>query len=247
MFIDSYNAIFKDKSKILFVFSHPDDAEIYAGGTIARLVKDQREVMVVKMSLGNKGSRDLKITEEELSKQRYDEDVKAMQTLGIKSSNNIYLKFKDGEIENGHKTIEELVRIIRTFKPDIVVTHNPEDMIIRWSEGVNWVNHRDHRNTGKSVVDACYPFSRDNLFFPHHLYNEGGSCHTVTEFLFVDYYNHEDTLAIDVTDYVDVRTKAIACHSSQYPLEKAQSSTDFFTKLDDSGKRFERFRHVVAD
>lgn len=47
----------------MFVFSHPDDAEIFAGGTIARLVADKKEVAVVKMSMGNKGSGQTKTTE----------------------------------------------------------------------------------------------------------------------------------------------------------------------------------------
>lgn len=247
MFTDSYEKIFKDKNRILAIFAHPDDADIYAGGTLARLVKEGKQVGSVKLSLGNKGSRQENITEEALSALRLEEDKAAMKVLGIKDNDNFYLDFSDGEIENTLSTIEKLVKVIRTFKPDIVITHNPEDMIIRWDGETNWVNHRDHRNTGKSVVDACYPYSRDILFFPEQFTDPQVQSHKVTEFLFVDYFDHPDTIAIDVTESADVRTNAIASHSSQYSQEDAQDSTDFFTKLDDSGNRYERFRYVFAD
>ena len=243
----SYKKIFSDVKKVLFVFSHPDDADIYAGGTIARLVQDGKEVCIVKMTLGNKGSRQENISEKDLAELRLEEDKKAMVLLGIKESHNIYLDLKDGEIEDDSETREKLVKIIRTFKPDMVVTHNPEDKIIRWSDDFNYINHRDHRNTGTVTLDACYPYSRDVLFYPDQLKEDGVSSHIVSTFLFVDYFFHPDTITIDVTETVETRNKAIAAHSSQYSMEAAQESTDFFTKLDNSGRRYERFRYVVAD
>jgi LmbE family N-acetylglucosaminyl deacetylase len=44
---DSYDNIFGNKKKIMFVFAHPDDAEIYCGGTISRLVEDGKKVKLV--------------------------------------------------------------------------------------------------------------------------------------------------------------------------------------------------------
>lgn len=244
---DSYEEIFKDKKRILVVFAHPDDAEIYCGGTIARLTSDGKEVRVVKMSSGNKGSRQEQITEEHLKNLREKEDATAMEVLGVSDENNIYLGLGDGEITNDMSVIELLVKQIRLFKPDLVITHNPEDVIIRFDKGVNWVNHRDHRNTGMSVVDASYPYSRDVLFFPEQLKENNTKSHAVTEYLFVDSYNHTDEVFIDVADSFEIRTKAIASHASQYSEEDAQDSTDFFTKLDDSDRRWERFRYVIAD
>ncbi|MBI1811771.1 MAG: PIG-L family deacetylase [Nitrospirae bacterium] len=54
---DSYQRIFSKKNRILAVFAHPDDAELYAGGTIARLTQDGKIVRVVKVTSGNRGSR----------------------------------------------------------------------------------------------------------------------------------------------------------------------------------------------
>lgn len=244
--IDSYEKIFENKQRILFVMAHPDDAEIYAGATIARLLADGKEVRIVKMTYGNKGSRQENISEAALIEQRTMENANAMKALGIKSENDIFLDISDGEVDNSLNTIGKIVSQIRLFKPDLLVTHNPEDSIITFDKGVSWVNHRDHRNTGKSALDAAYPYSRDILFFPEQLAEPGVESHAVTEFLFVDYYNHPETVAIEVTDFVETRTKAIAAHTSQYTNEGAQESTDFFTGFA-LPNLYERFRYVVAD
>jgi LmbE family N-acetylglucosaminyl deacetylase len=244
--ICSYKPIFAEKERIMVVFSHPDDAEIYAGGTIARLTAEGKRVRVVKMTSGEKGSRQEKYTEEELKSTRQSEDKKSMEILGILPEDNIYLGLGDGRVDNSIETIEKIVRQIREFKPDLIMTHNPEDVVIRFDAGVNWVNHRDHRNTGKSAVDAAYPYSRDINFFPEHFKEPGLASHSVSEFMFVDYYDHPDVVNIDVTDTIDKKTAAIAAHSSQYSEEDASDSTHFFTDAPDK-RNYEKFRWVIAD
>lgn len=244
---DSFDKIFGDKKKVLVVFAHPDDAELYSGGLIARLTSEGKEVRVVKMTSGNKGSRQEKITSDELSLLREKEDSYSMKVLGISEKNNIYLRYPDGEVENDLKTIGQIAQQIRLFRPELVITHNPEDIIIRFNKDEAWINHRDHRNTGKSVIDASYPYSRDILFFPEHFEDRGAESHRVIEFLLVDFYGHEDTVGFDVTKYIETRVKAHSAHSSQYSKKAAQESADFFTKTPGTEKRFEKFRYIKAD
>lgn len=247
MFTCKYKEIFGTKNKILAVFAHPDDTEIYAGGTIARLVTDGKEVLVVKMTLGNRGSRQQNISEQDLAQLRESEDEKGMSKLGLTAKNYINLNLLDGGVEDTIENRGKLVKVIRTFKPDLVITHNPEDKIIRWSSDCSWINHRDHKITANLVIDACYPYSRDTLFYPEQFAEEGVGSHSVTEYLLVDYFDHPDTVAIDITDTADQKVRAISAHSSQYSIETANVSCDFFTKLDNSGRRYERFRYVIAD
>lgn len=229
----------------MFVFAHPDDAEIYCGGLVARLVEDGKQVKLVKMSTGNKGSRQETITEGDLAKIRETEDLAALKTLGLKDSDSINLDLGDGEIENNLETLGKLVAEIRAFKPNLIVTHNPDQTMIRDLDGGYYVNHRDHRNTAHCAIDAAYPYSRDTLFFPEQL-SGGLTTHTTTEFLFVDSWGNQDTVYIEITKQAKKRTAAIACHKSQYPEDKAQASTDYFApELD--GQRFEQFWYVVAD
>ena len=69
--------------------AHPDDTELYAGGTVARLIESGKEVRVIKTTLGNKGNRQQKISEKELGEIRLKEDRSAMKVFGIKEENNI--------------------------------------------------------------------------------------------------------------------------------------------------------------
>lgn len=243
---DSFDKIFKNKKRVLVIMPHPDDAEIYCGGTIARLIGEGKEVGIVKLTWGSKGCKQERISEGELRRIREREDRAAMQVLGIKEENNFYLGIEDGTIENDLETIGKVALQIRLFKPDLIITTNPEHIVIRFDKGINWVNHRDHRNTAKNAIDAAYPYSRDLLFFKEHFRNLEAKSHTTTEFLLTDYYEHPDLVFIDVTDYADIRTKALASHASQYSLKDAQESTDFFTKHP-SGRRFERLRYVITD
>lgn len=246
---DDYLKVFGNKKRVMVVFAHPDDAEIMCGGTIARLTNDNKRVRVVKITSGDKGSRGTKISSQELLNTREKEDQKSMKILGIKEEDNIYLHIPDGEIEDSLEIIGKLAEQIRIFKPEIIITHNPESVIIRHPSGERWVNHRDHRATGQSVIDAAYPYSRDVLFYPEHFDNPEAGPHLVKEFLIVDSYGDPDTVYIDVTNYIETRIKAHSSHASQYTLEGAMESADFFTISDKhpKGKRFESFRLVATD
>lgn len=244
---DSFEEIFANKNKVLVVMAHPDDAQVYSGGLIHRLTREGKLVRVVKMTSGNRGSRQEKISMAELALIREKEDKQSLKILGVKTNDDIYLRLNDGEVNNSLDTIGKISEQIRTFKPDILLTHNPEDVIIKFDNENHWVNHRDHLNTGKSAVDAAYPYSRDLLFFPEHFKKTGTSSYMVSEFLFVDFYDHPETIYIKLNDQdIEKRIKALEAHKSQYSKDHAKESTDFFTKQP-NGERFERFRYAICD
>lgn len=243
---DSFDQIFKDIKKVMVVMAHPDDAEVFCGGTVARLISSGVTVQTVKVTSGNRGSRDNDYSLESLAKERLEEDQKAAAVLGITKEHNVHLGVNDGEVENNIPTIGLIANEIRKFKPDLIITHNPEDIIIRFNEGENWVNHRDHRNTGKSTIDAAYPYSRDNLFFPEQLQN-GVNPHSVTRFLLVDYYDHPDCIDINITDFLTKKTDALSAHTSQFSREKAEGLINFLANRQGEEQKFERFRYVQAD
>ena len=247
MLKDLYNDIFGDKKRIMVVMAHSDDLEVFSGGTVARLIADGKRVRSVKLTTGNKGSKERDVSAEELTKTRREEDEKAMKILGIPREDSIYFEFDDGSIDNSHEVIGAIALQIRQFKPELVMTTNPEDVIVTHLSGDNWVNHRDHRNTALSTLDAAYPYSRDKLFFPEHFKETDAASHACTEFLLADYYTHPQTVAINVDDYIETRIKAMECHKSQVADGEAQESTDFFTKHAGVESRFELFRYVVAD
>lgn len=244
---DAFETVFGDVKSVMVVMPHPDDTELYCGGTIARLISKGVDVICIKMTNGGKGSKQTNVSEEELTGKRSEDDKRAAIALGVKPENNIQLDIPDGEVEPDISNIEKLVFYFRKYRPDLLITCNPEDVIIRFAEGSNWVNHRDHRHTAKLAVDAAYPYSRDTAFFPRQLDGIALEYKPVTLFLFSDYYDHPDLVYIEITDFLEAKTNAWRCHETAYSMEQVDDSIEFLNKDEETSRYYEAFRFVVAD
>src|SRR5690348_3520239 len=96
----TYEQVFKDKKRVLFFPAHPDDVMVFFGGLVNQLRKDGKEVFVVTVSNGARGSKDTVISEEELSQKRRAEEIAALGYLKVPKENYICLNYKDGEVES---------------------------------------------------------------------------------------------------------------------------------------------------
>jgi LmbE family N-acetylglucosaminyl deacetylase len=233
---DFYNEIFANIDRILVVLAHPDDCEIVCGSTIARLIKDKKKVRLVVTTNGGKGIKDKTgISEAEFGNNRKQEQIKGALELGIEEKENFNLNLPDGEVEHNLDNIGMIVYHIREFKPDIIITHNPSDEIITFSESSKWVNHRDHRNTGLNTLDAAYPYSRDNNFFPEQL-KQGLKRHEVYKFLFTDSYTKPYVVSFDTHEYLEAKRNALRQHSSAI---KADDIEDYVSEMKQENGYFE--------
>lgn len=206
----SYSDIFKNKKRVLFVTAHPDDVDVMFAGTIAKLRENKIEVFVVVVTNGARGSRNNKISESKLAKERIIEQTNALKAVGVDKNNFVTLNYKDGEAENNMVLIGKISYYIRKFKPDLVATHDPQNVYN--SEGSSGhINHKDHRVTGISTLDAVYPFSRDLSFFPEHS-KKGIMPHTVKEVLLMG----DKNVQIDITSVIEKKKKALLSHKSQF-------------------------------
>jgi LmbE family N-acetylglucosaminyl deacetylase len=213
---DSFDDVFGARQRVLVVTAHPDDNEVVCGGLVARLTATGKEVRVVVTTNGDKGSRDQSIEPAELARIRKAEQLAAAKVLGVPESECFILDIPDGELEASVENIGKVVWHIREFKPDIVITHCPDEVINTFSEkdDVRWVNHRDHRHTGLITTDALYPYSRDRAFFPEQLKN-GLEPHEVTAILYSDAYEHSRRVYFDITDFAGPKRAALAVCPSQ--------------------------------
>jgi LmbE family N-acetylglucosaminyl deacetylase len=190
--------------RVMFVAAHPDDPDFLAGGTIARLARDGREVTYVIVTNGNKGSSDPGIRAEQLAPIRAEEQRRAAQVLGVTRVE--FLGYEDGEVEDTRELRRDITRQIRRWRPDLIITLNPHRT---YNNLPGW--HRDHRITGRVVLDCVYPLARDRLAFPE-LLPEYGS-HNVREIYVIQW--ERPGLVIDVTDTMDLKLEAIRWHASQ--------------------------------
>lgn len=235
----TYEDIFHNKQRILFFPAHPDDIMVYFAGLVSRLRKEGKDVFVVTVSDGARGSKNNIISEEELAKQRLEEEITALEYLDVPRKNHVCLNYKDGEVESTMQLIGEVTRYIRQFKPDIVCTHEPSSIYQSISDGTGyWVQHRDHRKTAEAVVDAAYPFSRDRSFFPEHE-AEGLEPHKVFDLLLTE--ENGVNFKFDYTEDVEKKKEALRHHKSQMTEESINSIVE---DLKEGGRYFEYFKYV---
>jgi LmbE family N-acetylglucosaminyl deacetylase len=190
--------------RVLVITAHPDDSEFGAGGTVARLVREGREVVYVIVTNGDKGSGDRSMTSERLAAIRETEQRSAARALGVERVQ--FLGYPDGEVEDTRALRLDVSREIRRWRPGLVICQSPHRT---WNLGAS---HRDHRTVGGVVLDCVYPLARDHLAFPELMPEY--EPHKVGEVYVMQWESPQ--LVVDITDTIDLKLKALACHASQF-------------------------------
>ncbi len=198
-------------AQVMVVTPHPDDAEYGVAGTVVRWVSQGKEIVYVVCTNGDKGTSDASVKPEELAKTREEEQIAAANLLGVREV--IFLRHPDQGLEDTSEFRKEIVRLIRMYRPETVVTADPYRRYI-------W--HRDHRMTGQVTLDAIFPYARDIFSYPD-LTKEGLDPHKVKEVLL---WGTEDVnYRSDITRTFDVKLSALRCHKSQVghiPLQELE-------------------------
>ena len=105
---------------VLVVAAHPDDAEFGAAGTLAKWTRDGRSVAYVVCTGGEKGTSDPTLAPEALRQIREGEQRAAARTLGVQEV--VFLGQPDQGLEDTAEFRKLIVRMIRTFRPAVVMT-----------------------------------------------------------------------------------------------------------------------------
>lgn len=232
----TYQDIFRNKKRVLFVMAHPDDVDVFFGGLICRLRKENKKVYVLTITNGARGSRGNFVSEEELGITRIEEQRRALSVYKVPSNHFSTLNYKDGEAENNMELIEKISYVVRKFKPEIVCTHNPYPFFSKdFSDDHYLVNHKDHRVCGVSAMDAVYPFSRDRNFFTEHA-ADGLEPHVVREIMFTASLEDMNT-SIELSSAIKYKEMALAEHKSQFDKKAIEMLIKYFK---DGGKDVER-------
>ncbi|PWU19630.1 MAG: PIG-L family deacetylase [Candidatus Rokuibacteriota bacterium] len=190
--------------RVLVITAHPDDSEFGAGGTVAKLVREGKQVSYCILTNGNKGSSDRSMTPERLVAIREEEQRNAARVLGVETVD--FLGFPDCELEDTRESRLAVTAAIRRHRPDLIIAQNPHRT--RNYGG----SHRDHRIAAGIALDCVYPLARDHMAFPE-LLAQGLEPHRVKEVHLMWWDNPE--LVVDISDTIDLKIKALTCHASQ--------------------------------
>jgi N,N'-diacetylchitobiose non-reducing end deacetylase len=190
-----------DHKRVLVFAPHPDDAEFYAGGFLAKMIEEGVEVLVVTITDGRCGSYQHDPEELTVIRRQEAEQAATLQGFGIK-----FLGYHDYELNRVPKEIltEQLVRIIREYRPDTVLAEDAfsQDEV-----------HPDHRALAWSAADAIN-FSQLPNVFPEHV-KQGLQPHFITDKYFYTEDPNRMNCFIDITNYVDKKLAGMMAHPSQ--------------------------------
>jgi len=192
--------------RFMVIAGHPDDADFGPAGTAARWIDDGSTGWLVCCTSGDAGGEDPDADPLDLAALREREQHAAAVIIGYAGVS--FLHMPDGALVNDLALREQLVREIRTFRPDAVLATDPT--VVFYSDG--GINHVDHREAGLAAVDAVYPAARNPMAFPA-LARSGLVAHKVRRLYL--FWPNEPNVRVDITTTLDRKIEALRAHASQ--------------------------------
>lgn len=183
--------------RLLVIGAHPDDAEYRAGGLAAKYRQLGHVVEFVSLTNGDAGHQSMESSA--LAQRRRAEAEAAGRVCGIEYE---VWDNHDGELESSLELRRRVISLIRSFKPDLVLTHRPDDY------------HPDHRYTSQLVQDAAFMVTVPKICpDTPHLSQDPVIMYLADEFQKPTPF--QPTVVIDIDDVIDQKLAMLHCHTSQ--------------------------------
>ncbi len=188
------------------IVAHPDDIEFGCAGTMARWAKLGVRTCYVLCTSGEVGIDTPGMTKEKATEIREAEALAAAEIAGVKDV--IFLREPDGLLQPTLDLRRKLVREIRRFHPEVIITFDPGTIIA----GDDYINHPDHRAASIGAVDAAFPASGQPLLYPE-MAAEGLRPHKVRK-VYIVAWGQADTW-VNISQTIDIKIAALRAHASQ--------------------------------
>jgi bacillithiol biosynthesis deacetylase BshB1 len=197
------------KLDILAFGAHPDDVELGCGGTLAKEIASGRKVGIIDLTrgeLGTRGSAEI----------RDYEAAAAAEILGVSIREN--LNMRDGFFLNDEEHQLAIIRMIRKYRPEIVLCNAIDD------------RHIDHGKGSKLVSDACF-LSGLRKVETHYDGKPQEAWRPKNVYHYIQWKNLKPDFVVDITGYNDKKVEAILAYSSQfYNPNASEPETPIATK-----------------
>ncbi len=191
----------------MVVVAHPDDIEFSCAGTMARWVRAGTRVCYVLCTSGDVGIAEEGMTRERAAQIREEEARKAAEITGVKEI--VFLREPDGMLTATLELRKKLVREIRRFRPEVLVTGDPT---VVWS-GEGYINHPDHRAAALAAVEAAFPAAGQPNLFEEIEREEGFKAHKLRKVYITTW--GEANVFVNIDETIDVKIEALRAHKSQ--------------------------------
>lgn len=188
------------------IVAHPDDIEFTCVGTMARWVKAGARIAYVLCTSGDVGIDEPGMTRARATEIREAEARAAAEIAGVKEV--IFLREPDGLLQATLELRRKLVREIRRFRPEVVITGDPTIVFA----GDDYINHPDHRAASTAALDAVFPAAgQPNLF--EDLAAEGLRPHKPRKVYVTG--RGQSELFVNIDETMDIKVAALRAHRSQ--------------------------------
>lgn len=199
------NGYYRPES-VMVIVAHPDDIEFSCAGTMARWAKEGTDIVYVLCTSGEVGIAAPGMTKTKAAEIREAEQIDAARVTGVEKV--IFLREPDGMLVATLDLRKKLVREIRRYRPEVVVTGDPT---IVWA-GEEYINHPDHRAAATAALDATFPAAgQPNLF--EELEEEGLFAHKPRK-VFVTTWGAADQY-VNIDETIEIKIKSLRAHKSQ--------------------------------
>jgi bacillithiol biosynthesis deacetylase BshB1 len=203
------------KIDILAFGAHPDDVELGCGGTVAKLISEGKTCVIVDLTRGELGTRGT----DEI---RHEEATASAKILGVFARENLGLK--DGFLVNSEEYQLSIVKMIRKYRPEIVLANAIDD------------RHPDHAKAAKLVSDACFLSGLRKIET-----NVDGENQDVWRpkqiFHYIQWKDIKPEFVIDISEHLDKKLEACMAFKTQFydptstEPETPITSKDFYESL----------------
>jgi LmbE family N-acetylglucosaminyl deacetylase len=234
--------IWESPQQILVILAHPDDPEFFCGATLARWSRAGHHITYQLLTCGDKGFNDFTpadMTPDALCAIRHKEQLAAANVIGVEAIH--FMDLPDGYLVPDIDLRRDVVRVIRKFKPDILVTCDPQTLFATYG-----INHPDHRAAGQVVLDAVYPAAGSPVFFPE-LLQEGYPPHMPQEVWCS--LTTQPNMIVDVTETWSIKMEALLHHKTQIgDIERFQErmkSRRTEDSTEEAPRYEEKFRRII--
>ena len=190
----------------MVIVAHPDDIEFSCAGTIARWVKAGARVCYVLCTSGDVGIDTPGMTRQKATGIREAEARAAAEVAGVEEI--VFLREPDGLLAATLELRKKLVREIRRFQPEVIITGDPTRV---WS-GENYINHPDHRAASLAAVEAAFPAAGQPQLFEE-LEQEGLKAHKIRK-VYITVWDEADVF-VNIDETIDIKIEALRSHVSQ--------------------------------
>jgi len=182
------------KLDILVFGAHPDDIELSCGATIAKEISLGKSVGIVDLTRGELGTRGTAHIRDE-------EAANAAKILGVSVREN--LSFRDGFFINDESHQLEVIKMIRKYRPEIVIANAVDD------------RHIDHAKGSKLVSDACFLSGLRKI---ETVYNGElqEAWRPALVYHYIQWKNLEPDFVVDVTGFIDIKVASLMAYKSQF-------------------------------